>query len=288
MPEKICGIYSITNKINNKRYIGSSNNIYMRWYKHKNQLSKNEHPNAFLQNSYNKYGKDSFIYEIIELCEENKLMEMEDKNIVSFQSMNKQFGYNFDLPSRPCQNPSTREKIRIAMTGRFVSEHTRELHREQMKGNNNGSLMSKEAKEKLSKRLMGNKYGLGYQHSEETKEKISISHSGEKNVMFGKHHSEETKIKISKRNIGRITSEETRKKLRAKKYTEEDRKKMSERMKGNSRSLGVKHSQETKNKASERTKGKNNPNYGKHHSEETRAKIKEALRKRKEQIILQK
>ena len=288
MPEKICGIYSITNKINNKRYIGSSNNIYMRWYKHKNQLSKNEHPNAFLQNSYNKYGKDSFIYEIIELCEENKLMEMEDKNIVSFQSMNKQFGYNFDLPSRPCQNPSTREKIRIAMTGRFVSEHTRELHREQMKGNNNGSLMSKEAKEKLSKRLMGNKYGLGYQHSEEAKEKLSISHSGEKNVMFGKHHSEETKIKISERNIGRITSEETRKKLRAKKYTEEDRKKMSERMKGNSRSLGVKHSQETKNKASERTKGKNNPNYGKHHSEETRAKIKEALRKRKEQIILQK
>ena len=39
---------------------------------------------------------------------------------------------------------------------------------------------------------------------------------------------------------------------------------------------GYKHSEEYKRKISERTKGENNPNYGKHHSEETKKKISEA------------
>ena len=42
---------------------------------------------------------------------------------------------------------------------------------------------------------------------------------------------------------------------------------------------GYKHSEEYKRKISERTKGENNPNYGKHHSEETKKKISEARKK---------
>ena len=42
---------------------------------------------------------------------------------------------------------------------------------------------------------------------------------------------------------------------------------------------GYKYSEEYKRKISERTKGENNPNYGKHHSKETRKKISEARKK---------
>ena len=62
-----CGIYKITNKINNKVYIGKSIYIERRWYEHKtdmNNINKQNH----LYNAMRKYGKDNFLFEIIELC----------------------------------------------------------------------------------------------------------------------------------------------------------------------------------------------------------------------------
>lgn len=46
--EIICGVYSITNKINNKKYIGKSENIYVRWDEHRNDLDKGKHHNKHL------------------------------------------------------------------------------------------------------------------------------------------------------------------------------------------------------------------------------------------------
>ena len=54
------GIYKITNKINNKIYIGSSYSISKRISEHKYQLRRNSHPNIHLQSSWNKYGEDNF------------------------------------------------------------------------------------------------------------------------------------------------------------------------------------------------------------------------------------
>ena len=51
----ICGIYKITNKINNKKYIGQSIHVKERIAEHKNQLKNNTHHNQYLQNAYNKY-----------------------------------------------------------------------------------------------------------------------------------------------------------------------------------------------------------------------------------------
>ena len=64
----ICGVYKITNIINGKFYIGSSKNIYSRWYQHKKKLNDNIHGNAHLQNAWNKYGEKNFKFEIIEQC----------------------------------------------------------------------------------------------------------------------------------------------------------------------------------------------------------------------------
>jgi group I intron endonuclease len=72
----IVGVYKITCLANNKIYVGSSSNIYMRWYRHISNLKYNR-SNPNLQNSYNKYGKDSLKFEIIEQCEEKYLIERE-------------------------------------------------------------------------------------------------------------------------------------------------------------------------------------------------------------------
>lgn len=71
---KISGIYRIANKINGKQYIGSSVNIEKRWKCHCSLLHKNKHHSPYLQNAWNKYGKESFSFELLWKCEPDELL----------------------------------------------------------------------------------------------------------------------------------------------------------------------------------------------------------------------
>jgi hypothetical protein len=137
---------------------------------------------------------------------------------------------------------------------------------------------SEETKEKIRSAVKGRT------HSEGSKVKISESKKGENNYFYGKSHSEETKrkmsaaaknmsenhkAKISAAAKGRLFSEETRAKLSAaaKNMSKEHRAKISEVHKGKTLS------EETKAKMSAAKKGKT-------HSEETKAKISAAVKDR--------
>lgn len=78
---KLSGVYSITNKINGKRYIGSSKNILYRYSTHFSSLRNNTHKNKHLQNAVNKYGIENFSFEIIEIVDNNKLLFKEQYHI---------------------------------------------------------------------------------------------------------------------------------------------------------------------------------------------------------------
>ena len=71
-----CGIYKITNKQNEKFYIGSSTNIEMRWCAHKSCLRRNVHSNQHLQNAWNKYGNEEGEF----WTPDEKMTEAERKN----------------------------------------------------------------------------------------------------------------------------------------------------------------------------------------------------------------
>ena len=66
---KISGIYRILNLADGKQYVGSSSNVEKRWNKHKLDLCNNKHHSQYLQNSWNKYGADSFVFELLWKCE---------------------------------------------------------------------------------------------------------------------------------------------------------------------------------------------------------------------------
>jgi group I intron endonuclease len=89
-----CGIYIIKNTIDNKIYVGSSINIGNREYKHFWMLNKGIHDNKFLQNSFNKFGKENFIFEVVEKCTEVELIDKENFYIDKFKSSKCDFGYN--------------------------------------------------------------------------------------------------------------------------------------------------------------------------------------------------
>lgn len=63
------GIYCITNKINNKNYIGQTYDLRYRWSRHKSDLNNNRHSNNHLQSAWNKYGAENFEYSILEYCD---------------------------------------------------------------------------------------------------------------------------------------------------------------------------------------------------------------------------
>ena len=77
MARKLCGVYKITNVINDKFYIGSSKDIQNRWYQHKKSLDDGVHGNEHLQNAWNKYGGENFKFEVIEECEPTIQFERE-------------------------------------------------------------------------------------------------------------------------------------------------------------------------------------------------------------------
>lgn len=70
-------IYKITNKVNDKFYIGSAFNLNKRLNKHRHHLRNNTHVNLYLQNSWNKYGEDNFIVEVLENCKKEELLSRE-------------------------------------------------------------------------------------------------------------------------------------------------------------------------------------------------------------------
>jgi len=58
------GIYTITNTISGKIYIGQTINIRRRWHSHHWHLRKNAHRNSHLQRAWNKYGEKAFVFKV--------------------------------------------------------------------------------------------------------------------------------------------------------------------------------------------------------------------------------
>lgn len=125
---KISGIYKITNIITKKFYIGSSSDIHQRWNEHRSLLNRKVHSNKKFIHAWHKYGIDNFMFEIIEIVDEEKLLEIEQKYLDILKPHHRKIGYNlnptvgggnvFAMLSSKCQN-EIREKCALTGRGKF-------------------------------------------------------------------------------------------------------------------------------------------------------------------------
>lgn len=236
-------IYKITNKVNNKSYIGFTTNPKKRWYKH---IWSSTHDSClYIHNTIRKYGIKNFTFEVIYQSwdVDHCLNVMEPYFIKLYRSYWKTGnGYNLTLGGEGVLGHTVSEKLKLEIskrnTGRkYTPEQIRRMsdnrmgyrHSEETKRKiglgNKGKIMPIEDVIKRSQKakLLGTFAGknnpmFGKKHTNETKKRMSKNHadvsgknnpmfganrSGEKNGMFGKKHKESTREKIKQSWISR-------------------------------------------------------------------------------------
>jgi group I intron endonuclease len=163
---KKSGIYSILNKINNKRYIGKACDIKGRWANHMSELKYEKHVNPHLQRAWIKYGKENFEFSVLEYCEKNLLKDREQHWCDFYNTFNRDLGYNIGK----CADSWNRGM-------KMSKEHCEKLSKIQKER------MTPEILQRLRTACLGKKLtefqkealriaNLGRPHSEETKQKI--------------------------------------------------------------------------------------------------------------------
>lgn len=74
---KISGVYAIAFETTDKKYIGSSVDVYKRIQDHLRDLRRGTHHSPLLQNSFNKYGEKDLYFCLMEDCAPDQLKEIE-------------------------------------------------------------------------------------------------------------------------------------------------------------------------------------------------------------------
>ena len=257
--KRVAGIYGIKNTFNGKWYVGSTcgnagRGLEQRLKEHIHFLRCGKHCNRHLQAAWNKYGEEVFAYFVLEQTEndEDILFDRELCWMTELRSVRD--GYNISQNPRYCAVPFTEERRQKQ------GERTKELwHNDEyrnkmtvlakermslpenkaiaaiafnkmwanpeMRKNNiarhRGKKRSEQERKKQSIATLGKpKYKLrGRPLSEKTKQKLSEAMSGRESAFKGHHHTEENKKILSEKAkgnkycVGRVLSEETKKKI---------------------------------------------------------------------------
>lgn len=126
---RVHGIYRIDNTLNGKFYIGSAINLSNRFSCHKKDLNKNQHHNTHLQTAWNKYGKEAFTFNVVEVVEAPEMLfDREQHYLDILRPYDKGVGYNKSVSSRTAlgnkMSDETKKKQSEAAKQRWIRDGT--------------------------------------------------------------------------------------------------------------------------------------------------------------------
>jgi len=241
-----------------KSYIGiTTKTSKWRYGIHKKMVNGKNYP---LYNAWRKYGAPDL--RVLAVLEDEELAGNEIRAIRVLNTLVPN-GYNLSLGGElaPSKNPLIAKKISISLTGKKLSQKTKDkigaIHRGKTLSNGHrsaiskrhlGSHLSEEHKAKLAKSNRGKPHQRGWKHTAETCKKISEKLTGRRKspeaienmrkAITGRHLSEEHKKKIGLSGIGRKHSPESIAKMKAYKFSDGHRASLSLSALGNKNGTG--------------------------------------------------
>jgi group I intron endonuclease len=178
------GIYKIINIVNSHFYVGSAVNIRRRKARHFYELRSGRHSNKHLQAAWNKYGEQAFTFVIVEEHPPGADL-LAAENVWLKQHVGKDYCYNVGVDAvAPMLGRSG------ALSPTWGLKRTpAELAAQSWKGRHH----SQESREKIRA------YLIGKPKSAETRAKISVAMSGERNPNYGKSRDAAFLAKVCRR-----------------------------------------------------------------------------------------
>lgn len=126
------GIYSITNLVNGRFYIGSATKVnkfdsnsgfYARWLDHLSSLGRGCHDNIHLQRAWEKYGSENFRFEILEFVEPEHCIEVEQFYLDLLVKDLRVFVYNICFVAGSCKGRVTSQETRDKLSKRSEKQY---------------------------------------------------------------------------------------------------------------------------------------------------------------------
>jgi group I intron endonuclease len=208
LPLPRAGLYRFTCLVNDKVYIGISQNVEKRCRRHASSYRKE----LKFSSALFKYGQSTFLLEplVYSIHKTNTwLLELEAELIAEHDST--KTGYNVQEASQgvgPCgeefkailNRPETRAKLSAARRGKpgfFTGQRHSEEAKRKMRASHSGSL----------------NHMTGKAHTDASKAKMSAAHAGQPSAFKGRTHTEEAKAKNRKAHLGRHHTEEVKLKI---------------------------------------------------------------------------
>lgn len=185
-------IYTITNSLDGKQYVGSAVNFSRRRLGHVKNLRKGTHDNQRLQHAWNKYGEPAFEFAVLHECVPAELITHEQ---LAIDTLNP--AYNIlriagsSLGYR--HTPEVRAELSRRATGRIRGPHSAET-RQKMSISARGKIRSAEHSANIAAANTGKKL------SPETRARMRAAHAGFR-------HTDESRRRMSESTLGKKRSE---------------------------------------------------------------------------------
>jgi group I intron endonuclease len=191
------GIYALCSTYDKKVLVGQTCNFRNRWAQYIYKLDRGKYGNPYLQNSYDRHGKDAFVFIILE-------------DNVPFDQLGTREAYWYNLLGSDHSQNGWNIQVPLKGGGRRLALETRA----KLRAINLGHKHSAATRGKMSKSRSGTgncnwgKFGadhpaFGRAVSAETRKLLSEANSGEKNPHYGRPLSREHAENIAKGHANR-------------------------------------------------------------------------------------
>lgn len=202
----VSGVYQITCTANGKTYYGQTTDMRRRWNEHVAALRCHKHHNPVLQEDYDMYGEDAFLFEIVAVLEDaNARDEMEKKLIDAMPDLSTSYNIFSGGRDRVSRDPTFGERIATKTRGRERSEE-----------------FKRRAAESATAQWQNDEYRAKMVESAKKQWEDPEYRALMLRANLGKRWTEEQRLRASEKHKGAVLSEETKHKMSLKRRGEDN------------------------------------------------------------------